>query len=81
MTNRHALASLAVLLALTADAKAPKLTLFIAVDSMGSDVFLRMKPRYKAGFDKVLREGAFFPVACISFSPTVFRCVASAPRS
>jgi len=71
MTNRHALASLALLLALSAEAKAPRLTLFIAVDSMGSDVFLRMKPRYKAGFDKVLREGAFFPVARYDYAETV----------
>lgn len=72
MTNaRRVLALAACLAAAAAVAKPPKLTVFIAVDSMGSDVFLRNKPRYKAGFDKVIREGAFFPVAKYDYAETV----------
>ncbi len=36
--------------------------LFISVDSMGSDVFLKNKHRFKAGLARVLNEGAYFPV-------------------
>ncbi len=62
---------LAVLLAVAAEAKPPRLTLFIAVDSMGSDVFLRAKPRFKGGLDRLIREGAFFPVARYDYAETV----------
>jgi hypothetical protein len=43
------------------DARAPKLVLFIAVDSLGSDLLLRMRPRLHGGLAQILREGAFFP--------------------
>ena len=51
---------LAFLLALPAAAR-PKLTLFIAIDSMGSDVFLRNRAHYTAGFKRLLEHAAFFP--------------------
>lgn len=44
-------------------AKPPRLTLFISVDSLGSDVFQRSRPRFKYGFARLLNEGAYFPVA------------------
>ncbi len=68
---KRALALLILLGALAASAKPPRLTLFIAVDAMGSDVFDRARPRFKAGFDKVLREGAYFPVARYDYAETV----------
>jgi predicted AlkP superfamily pyrophosphatase or phosphodiesterase len=58
---RRCLALLA-LVALPALAKPPKLTVFISIDSLGSDVFLRNKPRFKGGFARLLNEGAYFPV-------------------
>lgn len=51
------------LLAAPALAKPPRLTVVIAVDSMGSDVFLRNRAKMKAGFARLLNEGAYFPVA------------------
>lgn len=51
-----------VLCATAALAKPPRLVIFVSVDSLGAESFLRNKPRYKAGFAKVLNEGAFFPV-------------------
>ncbi len=50
------------LLAAPALAKPPRLTVVIAVDSMGSDVFLRNRVKMKGGFARLLNEGAFFPV-------------------
>ncbi len=44
-------------------AKPPKLTLFISVDALGSDVLLRHRTRFKAGFARLLNEGAFVPAA------------------
>ncbi|HEY1086765.1 MAG TPA: alkaline phosphatase family protein, partial [Archangium sp.] len=44
-------------------AKPPRLTLFISVDSLGSDVFERNRSRYKAGFARLLNEGALYPAA------------------
>ena len=44
-------------------AKPPKLTLFISVDSLGSDVFLRNRPRFKAGLAQLVATGALFPTA------------------
>lgn len=50
------------LLAATASvAKAPRLTLFIAVDSLSSEQFLKARPRLKGGFQQLLSQGAFFP--------------------
>jgi predicted AlkP superfamily pyrophosphatase or phosphodiesterase len=52
-------------------AKPPKLTLFISVDSFGSDVFLRGKPKFKAGLATLVRDGAVFPTARYDYAETV----------
>lgn len=44
-------------------AKPPKLTLFISVDSFGTEVMQRNRPRFKSGFAKFFNEGAVFPEA------------------
>lgn len=54
----------AVVLALaaaTALAKPPRLTVFVSVDAMGTDVLQRNRPRYKAGLARLINEGAFVP--------------------
>lgn len=52
-------------------AKPPKLTVFITVDAFGSDVFLRSRPKLKAGLATMVRDGATFPVARYDFAETV----------
>ena len=42
-------------------AKPPRLTLFVAVDSLGADLFQKSRPRLKSGFARLLNEGAYFP--------------------
>lgn len=59
----RALALGLVLLTLPAWAKPPRLTLFISVDAMGSDLLLRSRPRLKAGLGQLLDSGAFYPYA------------------
>lgn len=61
----------ALLLAFPAFAKPPKLTLFISIDAMGSDLFWRMKPRFKAGLLQIATQGAFFPTARYDYAETV----------
>lgn len=56
--------SLSLLLtAFPALAKPPRLTLFITVDAMGSDLLLRTKPRLKGGLRQLIDGGAFYPYA------------------
>ncbi len=64
-------ALLALLLAVPAVAKPPRLVLFISIDSMGTDIFQRMRPRFKAGFTQLLAQGAYFPVAQYEVAETV----------
>lgn len=59
----RALALGLVLLATPALAKPPRLTLFISVDAMGSDLLLRTRPRLKGGLGQLLDTGAFYPYA------------------
>jgi len=59
----RALALGLVLLAAPALAKPPRLTLFISVDAMGSDLLLRTRPRLKGGLGQLLDTGAFYPYA------------------
>jgi predicted AlkP superfamily pyrophosphatase or phosphodiesterase len=47
----------------TSFAKPPRLALFISVDSLGSDVLERNRGRFKAGFARLLNEGALYPAA------------------
>jgi len=59
MTRAFALAF--VLLATPALAKPPRLTLFIAVDALGTDLLLRSRPQLKAGLAQLIERGAFYP--------------------
>jgi predicted AlkP superfamily pyrophosphatase or phosphodiesterase len=56
-------AAIACVVSAVAFAKPPKLTLFIAVDSFGSDLMLKNRPRFKAGFTKLINEGALYPTS------------------
>jgi predicted AlkP superfamily pyrophosphatase or phosphodiesterase len=60
---RAPLSLLLLLLALPAWAKPPRLTLFITVDAMGSELLLRTRPRLKGGLGKLLDTAAFYPYA------------------
>ncbi|GMU01405.1 alkaline phosphatase family protein [Corallococcus caeni] len=62
------LAALLVLFALPAAAKAPKLTLFISVDAMGSDLLLRSRPRLTGGLGRLLSTGAYYPYARYAYA-------------
>jgi predicted AlkP superfamily pyrophosphatase or phosphodiesterase len=57
----RALALALVLLATPALAKPPRLTLFIAVDALGTDLLLRSRPQLKAGLAQLIDRGAFYP--------------------
>ncbi|MGZ6070934.1 MAG: alkaline phosphatase family protein, partial [Myxococcaceae bacterium] len=59
MTRALVLALL--LLATPALAKPPRLTLFIAVDALGTDLLLRSRPQLRAGLAQLLDKGAFYP--------------------
>ncbi len=50
-----------LLLAAPALAKPPRLTLFISVDSLGTDLLLRNRSHLRAGLAALLDRGAFFP--------------------
>src|SRR6476660_5491673 len=58
---KRLLLALALLSAVPAFAKPPRLTVFISVDSMGTDIFQRMKPRLHSGLFQLSSQGAFFP--------------------
>ena len=60
-----------LLCASLAFAKPPKLTLFISVDALGSDLFWRMKPRFRAGLLQLSTQGAYFPTAKYDYAETV----------
>ncbi|WNG36109.1 alkaline phosphatase family protein [Archangium violaceum] len=63
MFRFRALPLLLLLLALPALAKPPRLTLFITVDALGSDLLLRTRPRLKGGLRQLTDSGAFYPYA------------------
>lgn len=44
-------------------AKPPKLTVFVSVDSFGSDLMLRNRGKFKSGFAKLINEGAMYPTS------------------
>ncbi len=66
----RALALGLLLLAAPALAKPPRLTLFISVDAMGSDLLLRTRPRLKGGLGQLLDTGAFYPYARCDYAET-----------
>ncbi|HET6981181.1 MAG TPA: alkaline phosphatase family protein [Myxococcaceae bacterium] len=57
----RALSLALVLVATPALAKPPRLTLFIAVDALGTDLLLRSRPQLKAGLANLIDRGAFYP--------------------
>lgn len=60
MTSRL-LALCCALTATTSLGKPPRLTVFVSVDAMGTDVLQRHRPRLKAGLARLISEGAFVP--------------------
>lgn len=71
--NARAIGVLVVLMwaAFPAHAKPPKLTVFISIDAFGSDVFMRSRPKLKAGLLTMVRDGASFPIARYDYAETV----------
>lgn len=67
---RVALVSL-VVMSSVAFAKPPKLTLFVSVDALGSDVMERNRFRFKYGFTRLFNEGAVYPTARYELVETV----------
>jgi len=66
-----ALPLVATLFAIPAHARPPRLAVVVAVDSMGSDVFQRMLPRFRGGFRTLAEQGAYFPDARYEHAETV----------
>ncbi|WP_164018811.1 alkaline phosphatase family protein [Pyxidicoccus trucidator] len=64
----RALLLVTALAALPASARPPRLTLFITVDALGSDVLLRNRPRLQGGLGQLLTAGAFYPYARYGFA-------------
>lgn len=62
---------LLLLAAVPAHAKPPRLTLFITVDSLGSDLFLRSRPYFKSGLAQLAQQGAYFPFVRYEYAETV----------
>ncbi len=50
-----------LLVAAPAVARPPRLTLFITIDSLGTDLLLRNRSHFRAGLATLLDKGAFFP--------------------
>ncbi len=57
-----------LLISLPALAKPPRLTLFITVDALGTDLLLSMRPKLKGGLRQLLDGGAFFPYARYAYA-------------
>lgn len=68
MSRFRALPLLLLLIALPALAKPPRLTLFITVDALGSDLLLRTRPRLKGGLRQLTDSGAFYPYARFDYA-------------
>src|SRR5712664_3651220 len=60
-SGRVLCAALILAAPLQASAKPPRLTLFIVVDALSSDLLLRSRPRLKGGLARLVSEGAFYP--------------------
>ncbi len=52
-------------------AKPPRLTVFISVDALGTDVLQRNRFRFKSGFARLMNEGAVYPTARYELIETV----------
>jgi hypothetical protein len=55
--------ALVLLVSAPALARGPRLTLFITVDALGTDLLLRNRAHFRAGLATLLDRGAFFPDA------------------
>jgi arylsulfatase A-like enzyme len=56
----------------TAWARPPRLTLFVTVDSLGTDQLQRMRPRLRGGgFNQLFTQGAFFPNGRVEYAEAV----------
>lgn len=64
----RALALGLVLLTAPALAKPPRLTLFIVVDALSSDLLLRSRPKLKGGLGQLVDSGAFYPYASYDYA-------------
>jgi predicted AlkP superfamily pyrophosphatase or phosphodiesterase len=60
-----------LLVAPAASARPPRLTLFISVDALGSEMLLRARPLLRAGLAQVLNGGAYYPYARYEYAETV----------
>ncbi len=49
----------------------PRLTVFIAVDALGSDLVLKNKHRFRDGLAQLLSGGAYYPIARYGYAQTV----------
>lgn len=67
---RKVLALLVLLASASAFAKPPRLVLFISVDGMGTELFLRTRAKHRYGFLQLSRTGAYFPNARYTFAKT-----------
>jgi predicted AlkP superfamily pyrophosphatase or phosphodiesterase len=54
-----------------AASKPPRLTLFIAVDALSSELLLRSRPHLKGGLARLISEGAYYPTARYDYAKTV----------
>jgi predicted AlkP superfamily pyrophosphatase or phosphodiesterase len=61
-------AGILLILSSPAMARPPRLTLFIVVDALGSDLLLRSRPYLKLGLAKLLSGGAYFPIARFEYA-------------
>src|SRR4029079_9371759 len=66
-TMTRALLLALALLSTPALAKPPRLTLFIAVDALGTDLLLRSRPQLRAGLAQRLHPGAVYPHRTCSY--------------
>jgi len=67
---KRALVALLALTSALASAKPPRLALVISIDGMGTELFTRMRPRFKSGLAQLANGGAYFPYARYSFAKT-----------
>jgi predicted AlkP superfamily pyrophosphatase or phosphodiesterase len=60
---KRCLVAILLVVSAAAFAKPPRLTLFISVDSLGTDLLQRNRFRFKGGFARLFNEGAVYPAA------------------
>ena len=68
--NRFVLAAVMVV-SVSVHAKAPRLTVFISVDSLGSDLFQKNRSHFKFGLARMVNEGAVVPTVRYDYAEAV----------